>query len=490
MLRSVLPVLILLLALPAGARERSLDEWLARDLVPYVNEQLASLPRFRNESLRFVVMREGNPVSEASALALHVRDTVRDAARDVPGIRIAWPGGQQGISLIAGSAPLDCTKNEANYLVGVELTEVRNGLVEIYLRALDIEERTWVTGFSKSWRGEVHGRHRIEIRQTVSDPTFRGERDAPWQEFETDLMAAQLAYELGCGLLRQTNGEYVVAANDIDGQVDPTTALVELVGNNLAGMRALQFAAGETNAVIEGKAHRIDDDLFQYWVTITPTNAAGEMTTLSADAYVRIADTYRAATLMPEETVSLEQPADGVLDTFELRRLQGTGYCAVDSPWLSGASSRRRGADGCFALQARAADDAVVFFLNHQLNYGLVRLADGRCGPRTMARIARANEEIRHPLPPDVLQSGDWSAADQWSVSPRTDTYYVIAAADTKAARALSAHLEQLPQRCTASVRPGLEGDALRRWLEELTEITKYWSPAIDWRSLRVKDVY
>ena len=107
-----------------------------------------------------------------------------------------------------------------------------------------------------------------------------------------------------------------------------------------------------------------------------------------------------------------------------------------------------------------------------------------------MARVARANEEIQHPLPPDVLQSGDWSGADQWSVSPRADTYYVIAATDTKAARALSAHLEQLPQRCTASVRPGLEGDALRRWLEELTAITKHWSPAIDWRSLRVKDVY
>jgi hypothetical protein len=483
-------ILFLLLSLPAGARDRSLDDWLTRDLVPYVNEQLASLPRFRNESLRFVVMQDGIPVAEATALALHVRDTVRDAARDVPGIRMTWPGGRQGIGLADGSAPPDCTKNDANYLVGVELTEVRSGVIEIHVRALDVEERTWVTGFSMSWRGEVHGRQRIGIRQTVSDPTFRGERDAPWQEFETDLMAAQLAFELGCHLLRQTNGEYVVAANDIDGEIDPTTALVELVGNNLAGMRALQFAAGDINAVIEGKAHRIDDDLFQYWVTITPTDADSEMTTLSADAYVRIADKYRAATLVPAETVSLGQPADGVLDTFELRRLQGVGYCAVEEAWLSGASNRRRGADECFALQARATEDAVVFFLNHQLSYGLVRLADRRCGARTMARIARANEDIRHPLPPDVLQSGAWSAADQWSVSPAADTYYVIAATDTKAARALSAHLEQLPQRCTASVRPGLEGEALRRWLEELTEITKHWSPAIDWRSLRVKDVY
>ena len=134
----------------------------------------------------------------------------------------------------------------------------------------------------------------------MSDPTFRGERNAPWKDTETDLMAANLAYELGCKLLGQTAGEYVVATHDINGEVDPTTALVELVSNNLAGLRALQFAAGETNAVIEGKAHRIDEELFQYWVTITPTDPDSEMTALSADAYVYIPDAYAAAALVPD----------------------------------------------------------------------------------------------------------------------------------------------------------------------------------------------
>ena len=62
--------------------------------------------------------------------------------------------------------------------------------------------------------------------------------------------------------------------------------------DNLAGIRALQRSAtvGSANAVIEGKAHRIDDDLYQYWVTITPVDPETDMTTLSADAYVRIPD--------------------------------------------------------------------------------------------------------------------------------------------------------------------------------------------------------
>jgi len=490
MLRAATLALLAIAAAPAGGRDGDLDDWLERDLVPYVNQQLGSMPRFRNESFRFVVMQDGRPASEATALALTVRDTIRDAARDVPGIRIAWTGDQHGAGLLADSAPLDCTKNEANYLVGVELAESRHGFFEISVRALDVEERTWVPGFSRTWRGEVTASQQVSIRRTVSDPTFRGERDAPWREFETDLMAAQLARELGCELLRQTDGEYVVAASEINGEVDPTTALAELVGNNLAGMRALQFAAGDTNAVIAGKAHRIDDDLYQYWVTITPTDADGAMTTLSADAYVRISDTYRAASLVPEETAELTGGAGRFLAAFEVRRLQDPGFCTSGRTWLSGASNARRGDGDCFALQASATEDAVVFFLNHQLNYGLVRLADEGCRPRTLARIVRAGEQIRHPLPLDTLQSGDWAWSARWSVSPRADTYYVIAATDSKAARALSAHIEKLPQRCSASVRPGLEGDELRRWLDALTEIMTRWSPATDWQGLHVKDVY
>ena len=88
------------------------------------------MPRFREESFRFVVMDDGNPVSEATALAMKVRDTIRDAARDVPGIRIAWPGDQPGVGLLARATPLDCTKSEENYLIGVELTESRRGIVD------------------------------------------------------------------------------------------------------------------------------------------------------------------------------------------------------------------------------------------------------------------------------------------------------------------------------------------------------------------------
>jgi hypothetical protein len=70
------------------------------------------------------------------------------------------------------------------------------------------------------------------------------------------------------------------------------------------------------------------------------------------------------------------------------------------------------------------------------------------------------------------------------------DTYYAVAASDNKAARALARHIERLPLRCTASVRQGMKGPELQRWLEELEAIASHWQTEIDWQLIRVRNLY
>ena len=490
MVSSLLLVAMSLSGTAAAARDTDFDTWVDRELLPRVTSELASSPRFRNETFRFVLMSGDSPQSEGSALAFYLRDRLREAANELTEIRVAWVSDQPGTGLASADGHLDCTKHDADYLIGIELKAMSSGAVDVKVGALDVAEREWVPGFSQAWRGQVSGRHRISLNRIESDPTFRGERNAPWGDTETDLMATQLAFELGCKLLSQTRGEYIVPANDINGDVDATTALVELVGNNLAGVRALQFAAGQTNAVIEGKAHRIDDDLFQYWITITPTDPGSEMRALSADAYVRIPGTYRAATLVPEEIFSLPPNPDGFLRGMGIVRLPDVEACAVASTGYARVSGRPGATGDCFAVQVAADDDAVTFVLVHQQNHGLVRLGDRRCGDRAIAKVARAGERLRYALPLDTMRTGDWTEVADWSLTPRADTWTVIAAKNSQAGRAIARHIEELPARCSASVRPGFEGQSLRNWLEELDSIIEHWSPAIDWRSVQVKDVY
>jgi hypothetical protein len=488
--------LLLLISLPTGAASRhaNLDAWLVNELTPFVREQLETHPRFKGESLRFVVLQNGNPQATSNSLALQIRDRLREAVADVPGIRIAWQPDDPHYLRNSGPGGVDCTKSEVHYLIGIEMSLVDSGLIAVEIRSLDVEDRTVVAGFNKTWKGPISSRQYREFRRIETDLTFRGEREAPYEDSQTDLLAAHLAHDLGCNLLRQTDAEYVITKSGGKPQPDPVNSMVELVSNNLAQYSTLQFSTIDDNAnsVIEGKAHQIDEDLYQYWITVQPKDPDSELQALSASAYIRLPEKFTIAALADVAPGPALQNNADFLASLQIVELQEPGACLAKR--ISSSPGYRRPYVGntanCFALAVRTTDDAVVFFLNHQLNNGLVRLADATCLERTSARIARIDQQVQFALPADSLPSAAWSVANSWQLQPALDTYYAVASTDTKAARALSQHIEQLPKRCSASVRPGLEGFALRRWLEELTEIVKHWEPAIDWQTIRVKNIY
>jgi hypothetical protein len=486
----------LLSVLPAGAASRhaSLDAWIANELTPFVREQLTTHPRFKGESLRFVVLENGNPQAASNSLALGVRDRLRDSVADVAGIRIAWQPDNPHYLRHTGPGGIDCTKTEVHYLIGIEMKLLDPGTLSVEIRALDMEDRSIVTGFSKSWQGQISSRQYREFRRAETDLTFRGEREVPYDESQSDLLAAHLAHDLGCGLLRQTEAEYVIAQAGDHAEDDPVNSMVELVGNNLARYSSLQIssAAETANSIIEGKAHRIDEDLYQYWITVQPREAGSELSALSASAYVRLPEKFVVAEIFDGPADPALRSKPGFLGSLRLVELQESTSCLA--PGISDTSQRyqRSYADNgeCFALAVRSSDDAVVFFLHHQLNNGLVRLADASCFHSTSARIVKSKQQVQFVLPAESLTSAAWNAAESWQLYPDRDTFYAVAATDNKAARELSGHIRRLPRRCSASVRPGLEGIGLRQWTDELTRIIDRWGPAIHWQTIRVKNIY
>jgi hypothetical protein len=492
----LLAMTFLLASLSAGAASRhaDLDHWIANELTPFVREQLRAHPRFKGEALRFVVLQNGIPQAASNSLALRIRDRLREAAADVPGVRIAWQPDDPHFLRNTGPGGIDCAKSEVHYLIGVEMQLDDSGSLAVEIRALDVEDRTVVAGFSKSWKGSISSRQYRELRRFETDVTFRGEREAPYEDSQTDLLAAHLAHDLGCNLLRQTEAEYVITGSGSSAQPDPVSSMVELVSNNLAQYSTLQFSSTDesANAVIEGKAHQIDEDLYQYWITVQPRDRESDLKALSASAYVRLPEQFTIAAMSSAPGPALQNKAD-FLASLKIVELQEPGACMAKRINSSSPVYRRpyvNNHEDCFALAVQSTHDAVVFFLNHQLNNGLVRLSDAACLQRSSARIVRTDQQLQFALPPDSLPSAAWSPAESWQLQPDLDTYYAVATTDTKAARALSQHIEQLPKRCSASVRPGLEGAALRQWLEELTRINEHWEPAIDWQTIRVKNIY
>lgn len=488
----ILLTLVLAQSIPAVAesREKDLDRWVDRDLIPYVRQQLVVHPRFKDETVMFVILNDNAPASSTNALALSMRDRLLSAAVATQGVEIGWQQGRSGAAL--ESSPRDCTHDDVHYYIGIELTQNLDGSYAANVRALDLEDRNWVTGFGRRWQGKLSTSQRQAMRQKRVDDTFVGSRDLPFTLAQTDLLAAQLAHRLSCTLKKRVEDDYVVSVDLVEPPANGLEGTVELISNNLANRQALTLSTEEaaTNSILSGKAHRIDGVLYQYWVTITPSRETEEIAALSASAYL----------VLPE---SMEQPARHSATPAVVKvavaqpkasppvSIPNSGKDAlISSLRISAPQSRVDcGMRSCSILQTEARVDSIVFFLEHQANHGLVRLADSECRNRTSARIARGGEALRFPIARTTNSSRNWSETYEWDIAPDLDTYYAVVVTDAKVARRIANHMDRLPLRCSDALRPGLEEQELQAWLNDFAMLTAKASEHIDWRAIEVRDV-
>ncbi|MGB5257155.1 MAG: hypothetical protein WBN07_03965 [Woeseiaceae bacterium] len=506
MIRRILLLLTILVAqsIPAVAqsREKDVDRWLDRDLIPYVRQQLLVHPRFKDETVMFVVLRDNAPASASNALALSFRDRILAAAVATRGVAVGWQQGRSSSSIDAQSQ--DCTLDDVHYYIGVELSQNLDSSYTVNVRALDLEDRNWVTGFGKRWQGQLSTTQRQAMRQSRIDETFLGARDVPFTVAQTDLLAAHLAHQLSCAMQKRVADEYIVAADLSEPDSRELQGTVELISNNLAGRRALTLSNDESkaNAVLSGKAHRIDGALFQYWLTVTPQGTGDDVAALSASAYVvlpeatptserpppLLAGSDSAAAVVPALVSIPNAGSNPLISPLRLAPPASFSECRDGSVAIREASYMS-GIRPCSLLKTEARADSIVFFLQHQSSHGLVRLAGPECRDRTTVRVARKGESIRFPITKTSTASQDWSEVDDWLLEPGLDTYYAVVTSDARLARRLANHIDELPLRCSTSIRPGFKDGELREWLSDFAMITARAADNVDWRAVRVNDV-
>lgn len=491
-------VSLTLLAAQAAPAERNLDRWFDRELLPFVTSQLVEHPRFQGESVMFVVLEDNVPASVGNELALSLRDRLLDAALNTPGVAVGRRQG--GTTAKPGAQSVDCTRDDVHYYIGISVSRRIDGLYGVNVRALDLEDSNWVSGFGKAWQGALTTVQQRAMQQPRADQTFRGAREVPFSGDESDLLAAHLAHELSCALLRETRGRYVVSANRTSEPGDNLAAAVELVGNNLAAHDALELTGDEQkiNATLSGKAHPIDGALYQYWLTVTPTDPGNELSTLSASAYVllpghRLAgkpSPTMSVAVAPHDTVAIPHGGgDAPLGPLRILKSQDHRICdrgadASIRPMTYGETQRQ-----CSVLIADTRADAIVFVLEHQASHGLVRLGGAACRERTAPHVVTRGQPMRYPVPFTAIGSSEMREAREWRISPGVDTYYALAVNDSRAAREFANHIDTLPLRCNGSIRRGLRNNALHSWLEEFAVLAERHAPHVGWRAIEIKDV-
>ena len=490
----LLAVLLLIVAqaIPATAqsREKGLDQWLDRSLIPYVQQQLTTHPRFRDETVMFVVLSDNAPTPDSNALALSLRDRILEAAVDTNGVSIGWQQGRSGTVVEPGTR--DCVNDDVHYYVGVELTQELDGSYAVNVRALDLEDRTWVTGFGKRWQGRLNTSQRQALRLQRTDATFLGAREVPFTTAQTDLLASQLAHQLACTLQQQLEEDYVVSP-DATTTTPELGGTLELISNNLASRQALQLAVEpeDANAILAGKAHRIDGNLYQYWLTITPQQGAEQLAALSASAYIVLPNVSPGPVVQtPAEVAHTTQTAGSRQNppaAVSIPNAGGSGL--IGALRITSPANTAECKWPCSILRADANSDAIVFVLEHQANYGLVRLSGGECRQRTVARIVRDGEALKFPISRTTTDSRNWTSTHDWLLDPVADTYYAVAVTDADVARNMANLIDALPLRCTNSLRPGKRGNELREWLADFATFAASSAEHLDWRAIEVRDI-
>lgn len=482
----------------ADAAEQSLDRWFDRELLPYVTSQLVTHPRFRGESVMFVVFEDNVPAPVSNALAISLRDRLLEAALNEPGVVVGRRQG--GTAATAGAQPVDCSHDEVHYYIGISLSRRIDGSHGVSVRALDLEDSSWVSGFGRTWQGTLSSIEQRAARENRSDATFRGARDVPFAADEADRLAAHLAHELSCALLRETGGRYIIAEDQPPAEEDALSTTVQLVGNNLARHDALELTGDErkVNATLSGTAHRIDGALYQYWLTVTPTDPGTELTTLSSSAYVLLPGHRLAAEPNPDmpavaglgATVAVPHGGgDALLGPLRILKSQDRRLCAGSGGTSARTTSYGDSQPQCSVLIADARVDAIVFVLVHQANHGLVRLGGAECRERTAPQVVTQGSAMRYPVPFRAVGSSEMRETAEWRIAPDVDTYYAFAVSDARAGREFANHIDTLPLRCSPSLRRGLENNALHRWLEEFAVLAERHAQHVGWRAIQIKDV-
>ena len=451
----------------AASREVDIDKWVERDLVPYTRQQLLQQSRFRGETVMFVVLDGNAPEARSNVLALSIRDRLLRAAIDTPGVNVGW---RQGAELAANDTAADCGRNDVHYYIGVELRPTLDGRYEASLRALDLEDGSLVAGFSRRWSGRLSTVQRQALRQGRDDTTFRGGRAVPYSAADKDLIARELARDLGCDLLRGSAGSYRLPdAADTDAAELPGAA--DLVIRNLVMRQAaeLETAAVAANVTVQASLHHIDADLYEYWLTVAPVTADEDLKTVGASRYVRLPS---AATMLAATPPAADTP---------------------DRPAATGASSATSASVALFGpldisddrLVSPMQSDAVVFVVAHQPGHGLVRIAADGCGARALPVIAERGQLLQQRVP--LLTGGGPQTVSEvrdWRLAPERPTVYALAAADDRLARELARLVNRLPARCNAALRAGLDGADLALWLDEFRQLAASAPTRVGWRGI------
>ncbi len=270
-----------------------LDEWITENAAPYLIKELGQNPRFKNQPFMIVSLKGENVQPNIDGLTNQIREILVDHLMIEPGINLAWRPSVAPWKHHRKLTKIKCGSLEKEkFYIGIDtgISSI-DGMLTIKLRALDLEENKWVTGFGIAWKGEAKGSKKEALHNSTPDDHLLGLRPLPFKSTQGDLLASYLARNLSCLFTRMETNEIVVHVERINpGNIEYFDNSFSVLQNYLAKFRKVTVTddPNSANIRVTAKVHRVHSKLFQVWVTARYIKDQNYVPGTETEAYVAL----------------------------------------------------------------------------------------------------------------------------------------------------------------------------------------------------------
>jgi hypothetical protein len=489
------------------AGETSLDTWVEKTLIPYLVEQLGDHPRFKGQPVLLVDMKGDDVQARIDDLTAQIRGTILDALLKKPGLDLAWRPGIRAWKHHRSLEDISCGDyRNIYYYVGIDcgLTTVERNLY-VKVRALNLPEKKWVSGFGRSWQGAPTMNQLAALDRGHPDDYLRGLRPLPFSGSQPDLLASYLAHNLSC-LFQQGETEDLVVYVENTSTNAPSSfqTTLDLVGKYLARFREVQVTddQDQANVTLVTEIHPIHQNLYQIWVSARHRIGKKYLSGAETEAYVLV-DSQKSSPVVSTSSARPSKPAlpsqmprivPSVISSFDLLTPSSQALCATDNPWRGGARRLRSNghlpSGGCLSLEITLSTPAYVFLVGQNADGDLTRVYPSACSPYMGLEALRPSEKVLRFPPISDPQVGVLELDN----SPGMERVYAVAITAPDLANRFASRLEAIDGLCrpgrgfsdvSLTSNAGHPYERVQRWQTYLNLLSARYPEMMQWREIR-----
>lgn len=483
---------LILLPLLSGCAS-SLTQWTDEQLNPYLAKELGQHPRFKNQPIQLVAMHGENVQSEIDQLSADIRNRVFERLVQTPGVNLIRHTANDNLNPSNTLSNLSCQPpQKLQYYIGFDI-KANAGQYQFSVKALDIEQQNWVSGFGQTWTGSLNKAQQRALNTMQPDYMLLGSRALPFNAQQTDLIAISLAKQFNCLLKEHPKSFVRIFLNSQTTSSVLLGQLLQQTGHQISRLQeiALTDSPELANILLDLQVHPIKKDLQQLWLISKNKQNGQHIAGLASDVYINIPSLTVPEKIKPKhitlhppitdtvskgpkpetvkpKTITNQHPAK-LFDTLKVIAPLGEPFCRTRNPWIMGEHSVNidKPLPYCFGFKINTTKNTHLFILNSDPKGNFFRLPD-ESGKFKAVRL-NANKNYRYP------------AGQLYNLDPALayENMHLIVISDATTSNRFANLIANMQACCDANPANGHEN-----WQEKLHNFTLEHQQQMDWRVL------